>query len=129
MSRIGKKPVSLPQGVTATVNGQTVAVSTHLVGATPQCPDNVDAPPAEPWSTDQLKTDCTGYFKLCYTLKAGDGKNPMPGDCEIVKVSPQRRHRVLRVVEIERQREQRLRRPAPRAALAASSRGGPPAAP
>ncbi|TJW66309.1 MAG: 50S ribosomal protein L6, partial [Mesorhizobium sp.] len=23
MSRIGKKPVSLPQGVTATVNGQT----------------------------------------------------------------------------------------------------------
>jgi hypothetical protein len=69
-----------------TVNGQTVAVSTHLVGATPQCPDNVDAPPAEPWSTDQLKTDCTGYFKLCYTLKAGDGKNPMPGDCEIVKV-------------------------------------------
>ena len=24
MSRIGKKPVSLPQGVTATVNGQTV---------------------------------------------------------------------------------------------------------
>ena len=25
MSRIGKKPVSLPQGVTATVNGQTVS--------------------------------------------------------------------------------------------------------
>ncbi|TIL60823.1 MAG: 50S ribosomal protein L6, partial [Mesorhizobium sp.] len=24
MSRIGKKPVSLPQGVTATVDGQTV---------------------------------------------------------------------------------------------------------
>ena len=26
MSRIGKKPISLPQGVTATVNGQTVTV-------------------------------------------------------------------------------------------------------
>ena len=27
MSRIGKKPVSLPQGVTATVSGQTVTVT------------------------------------------------------------------------------------------------------
>ena len=69
-----------------TVNGVTTAVSTHLVGATPACPDNVDAPPAEPWSTNQLKTDCTGYFKLCYSIKAGDPKNPQPADCEITKV-------------------------------------------
>lgn len=69
-----------------TINGTTTAVSTHIVNGVPACPDNIDAPPAEPWSTDQLKTDCTGYFKLCYSLKAGDGKNPMPGDCEIVKV-------------------------------------------
>ena len=27
MSRIGKKPVQMPQGVTATVSGQTVAIN------------------------------------------------------------------------------------------------------
>ena len=69
-----------------TINGTTTAVSTHIANGVPACPDNVDAAPAEPWSTNQLKTDCTGYFKLCYALKAGDGKNPMPGDCQITKV-------------------------------------------
>jgi len=69
-----------------TTNGTTVAVSTTLNGAQPQCPANADAPPAEPWSTNKLKTDCTGFFKLCYSLKAGDGANPLPTDCEITKV-------------------------------------------
>jgi hypothetical protein len=69
-----------------TQNGTTVAVSTIVNGNQPQCPANADAPPAEPWSTNKLKTDCTGFFKLCYSLKAGDGMNPQPNDCEIVKV-------------------------------------------
>ena len=67
-------------------NGTTVAVSTVVVNGQPQCPASADAPPAEPWSTNTLKTDCTGYFKLCYTLKAGDGANPQPNDCEIIEV-------------------------------------------
>jgi hypothetical protein len=69
-----------------TQNGTTVAVSTHLVGNQIMCPDNVDSVPAEPWSTDTLKTDCTGYFKLCYAIKAGDPKNPQASDCQFVKV-------------------------------------------
>lgn len=67
-------------------NDTIVAVSTIMVNGQPQCPASADAPPAEPWSTNRLKVDCTGYFKLCYALKAGDGDNPKPTDCEIAKV-------------------------------------------
>lgn len=68
-------------------NGQTTegAISTILNGNTPACPGAFDAAPAQAWSTDSLKVDCTGYFKLCYTIKAGDAKNPQPTDCSIVQ--------------------------------------------
>jgi len=61
-------------------------VSTTLNGTTIQCPADINGPPAEPWSKNRLTVDCTGYFKLCYSIKAGDGANPQPTDCEIVKV-------------------------------------------
>jgi hypothetical protein len=35
----------------------------------------------EPWSSDTLKTDCAGTFKLCFRIKVGDYKNPNPADC------------------------------------------------
>jgi len=35
----------------------------------------------ENWSTDTLKTDCAGTFKLCYRIKVGDYKNPSAADC------------------------------------------------
>jgi len=37
------------------------------------------------WSTDTLKVDCTGEYTLCYTIKAGDPKNPKPTDCVLAK--------------------------------------------
>ena len=61
-------------------------VSTTLNGTTIQCPANADTVPAQPWSANRITVDCTGYFKLCYALKAGDGRMPQPTDCEIVKV-------------------------------------------
>lgn len=67
----------------------TDTISTTLSGGQIQCPSDPSVAPAEDWTTDTLKTDCTGNFKLCYSLKAGDGKNPMPGDCEIIKVCTQ----------------------------------------
>jgi hypothetical protein len=45
------------------------------------------APPPKPgsdWTTDTLKVDCAGHFKVCYQLKAGDFKNPLPSDCAIM---------------------------------------------
>jgi hypothetical protein len=70
-----------------TINGVTnVAVSTTLVNGQPQCPPDVNMVPSQPWSTTRLTVDCGGYFKLCYSIKAGDGANPQPTDCEIVKV-------------------------------------------
>ncbi|MBI4702460.1 MAG: hypothetical protein HY744_15180 [Deltaproteobacteria bacterium] len=69
-----------------TSNGKTVAVSTVLVGNYPQYPPNADAPPAQPWSPNRLTVDCTGFFKLCYTIKAGDGKSPKPADCVVASV-------------------------------------------
>lgn len=42
--------------------------------------------PGEIWSTDTLKVDCAGKFKLCYELKAGSYDNPQPADCSLTKV-------------------------------------------
>lgn len=33
------------------------------------------------WSTDTLTVDCTGFYTLCYALKAGDPTNPQATDC------------------------------------------------
>ena len=37
------------------------------------------------WSDDTVTADCSGHFTLCYTIKAGDGKNPQPTDCVIAR--------------------------------------------
>jgi hypothetical protein len=53
----------------------------------PTIPQAQPAPPPKPagnWTTDTLTSDCAGHFKLCYQLKAGDFKNPLPTDCAIM---------------------------------------------
>lgn len=56
------------------------------------CPPNPSDPapppsvPAGAWSPNTLKVDCEGRFKLCYTIKAGDPKNPQPSDCSLSTV-------------------------------------------
>lgn len=69
--------------------GSGGAVSTILSGTTAQCPPISGLPipkPSQPWSTNSLKVDCAGHFTLCYTLKAGDVKNPSPSDCILASV-------------------------------------------
>jgi hypothetical protein len=71
-------------------SGEVWAVSTYLDGAgQAHCPDTI-APtpppspqPGYPWSKNRLTVDCTGRFKLCYTIKAGDPKNPAATDCVV----------------------------------------------
>jgi hypothetical protein len=60
--------------------------STFLQGNTITCPSGDTVAPAEPWSKDSITIDCTGAFKLCYSLKAGNATTPLATDCEIVKV-------------------------------------------
>lgn len=65
-------------GATSTVIGD---------GGKAACPP--DAPPALPsgsWTSDTLRVDCAGHFRLCFTLKAGDRNNPQPGDCVVAQV-------------------------------------------
>lgn len=53
----------------------------------PTIPQMSAAPPALPgsdWTTDSLKVDCAGHFKVCYQIKAGDIKNPQASDCPIM---------------------------------------------
>ncbi|MDB4946713.1 MAG: hypothetical protein JWP97_6247 [Labilithrix sp.] len=72
----------------------TYAVSTIPDGTTGNaaCPSPAAGsmpPPAKPvqdWSTDSLKVDCAGHFKLCYELKAGNYDAPSPSDCSLTKV-------------------------------------------
>jgi hypothetical protein len=55
-----------------------------------QCPTSISDPPApEPgtdFSTDTLKVDCAGHFKLCYELKAGKASTASSADCSVSKV-------------------------------------------
>jgi hypothetical protein len=81
-------------------NSGTYAVSTVTdgTGSTPKpvgesdcptIPQQSSPPPAKPgsdWSTDTLKVDCAGHFKLCYELKAGTFETPKATDCSLVKV-------------------------------------------
>ena len=59
-------------------NGDNYATSAACSGAIP--PKTV---PSTPWSKNTLKVDCAGHFKLCYSIKTGDAKNPKPSDCVI----------------------------------------------
>ncbi len=67
------------------------AVSTIMPGNCPD-PTTVDftnpVPPSVPWSTNSVTADCTGFFKLCYTLKAlaAPGAKPAAGDCVMKEV-------------------------------------------
>ncbi len=70
-----------------TDNNNTYLYSSHLDSAGKIACDTVSAtPPGTPpedWNSSTLNIDCAGKFKLCYTIKAGDVKNPQPGDCTI----------------------------------------------
>jgi hypothetical protein len=65
--------------------GNMTAGAISTIGATMMCPTDFTAAPSQSWSTDTLQVDCTGSFTLCYTIKAGDPKNPLPTDCTIVQ--------------------------------------------
>jgi hypothetical protein len=69
-----------------TVNDVTTAISTIDPGGSVQCPSDPSAAPTAPWSQDTLTLDCTGHYKLCFTLKAGDPLHPAASDCTVVKV-------------------------------------------
>lgn len=68
------------------------AVSTVMPG---NCPSNAGTMdwnnpqvPTAPWSTNTVKADCTGYFKLCFTLKAlsAPGAPQSATDCTMKQV-------------------------------------------
>ncbi len=53
------------------------------------CGSNPASPPALPagnWSKSTLNVDCTGQFKLCYSIKAGDVAAPKADDCVVMRV-------------------------------------------
>ncbi len=62
------------------------AVST--LKTTQQCPASATTLPSEPWSGDTVSADCTGKFKLCYTLKALSAPNAQQAasDCVMKQV-------------------------------------------
>ena len=72
-----------------TYNGvQIGAASSVITAGKPTCTSMVSPvkPPTSAWSPNSIKVDCAGHWKLCYTLKAGDAKNPMTSDCVIAQV-------------------------------------------
>jgi len=82
-----------------TDNGNSGAISTTETGGQIMCPASFTSAPTDPWSTDTLVTDCTGSFNLCYTIKAGDGKNPQPSDCTLIKVCSASYYSMANVVQ------------------------------
>ena len=81
-------------------NGPVIATtSTFLQGGMAHCPADDTAAPSENWATDTITTDCTGNFKLCYSLKAGKAMTPLPTDCEIIKVCSESYYSKANVVQ------------------------------
>lgn len=67
-----------------TYNGEDIGAASSVIQAgKPTCISMMKplTKPSQPWSTNSLTVDCIGRWKLCYTLKAGDSKNPLPTDC------------------------------------------------
>ncbi len=56
-----------------------------LAPINPLSPPAPPSAPPNPWTTNQLTVDCAGHYKLCYSIKAGDGANPTANDCVLVK--------------------------------------------
>lgn len=88
-------PCFFTQGTTV-----TGSVSTIMPGNCPAAADFLNGiPPAEPWSTNAVTSDCTGFFKLCYTLKALSTPNGQPGagDCTMKQVCTEAYYSVVNV--------------------------------
>jgi hypothetical protein len=68
--------------------GSAGATSTVVMNGQAQCIGQMGmlVKPNAPWSPDTVTTDCEGHFKMCYTLKAGDGNKPLAQDCVLTKV-------------------------------------------
>lgn len=69
----------------------TGAVSTWIDDAgTARCPSPITTPlmpqPGKSFTSDTLRVDCAGHFRLCYELKAGNAAAPSPSDCTLAKV-------------------------------------------
>jgi hypothetical protein len=67
-------------------NGSYLGAVSTIAG---KCPDNLSDPPvapAQPFTTDSLKVDCAGHFKLCYTLRAGKKETASDADCVMARV-------------------------------------------
>jgi hypothetical protein len=61
------------------------AISTTDLGGQINCPADFSMAPTAAWSTDTLTTDCTGHYRLCYTLKVGSASNPQTNDCIVAQ--------------------------------------------
>lgn len=73
-----------------TYGGKHIGAASSVLSGTmatcqPMTGDKVMVP-TQPWSTNKLTVDCVGHWKLCYTIKAGDVKNPKPTDCVMASV-------------------------------------------
>lgn len=68
------------------------AISTVMPGNCPPSAGSMDwnnpQVPSDPWSTNAVTSDCTGYFKLCFTLKALSAPNApqSASDCTMKQV-------------------------------------------
>ena len=70
-------------------NGTKVtAASTSLEGNTVSCPEEnpLTAAPSKDWSTNTLKVDCAGHYKLCLRIRQGVFENPSKNDCILGEV-------------------------------------------
>jgi hypothetical protein len=75
-----------PANITNQTTISTVVDGNGLAQCPPQPQTPPTAPPTERWSTDTLKVDCAGHFKLCYRIRAGVFETPSANDCIVGEV-------------------------------------------
>ncbi len=81
--------------------GSGGAVSTELDGTNKAvCPLPAGTQSTKQWSSDTVTADCSGHFKLCYTLKAGDAANPKPGDCSLISSCSEGDYTMVNIAQV-----------------------------
>jgi hypothetical protein len=83
------KIANLSPCTTKFTSGATTTYTAISTLQTGQCPNITAAPttaPTEDWSTDTLKVDCAGHFKLCLKIRQGNFTAPSANDCVLGEV-------------------------------------------
>jgi hypothetical protein len=87
-------------GVTTYTTVSTIPDATTGTASCPPANPVPTTPPAQDWSTDTLKVDCAGHFKLCLRIRNGVFETPGANDCILAEVCTESDYKEANVEQV-----------------------------